>query len=518
MTAGAIALTRHARGRRSALLPRILAGVAATGLGAISATALAPLHLGLAGFIAFGGLFLLVERGTTRCGAAMLGWCFGFGAFLLGLSWVTEAFGVNADRFGALALPALLVLAGGLAVFPALAVGMARWLAGRRGGVVLALALAACWAAMEWLRGQVLTGFPWNVAGYAWGASEPALQLAALVGIHGLGLLALLAWLLPAAAWSEGRLWPALLASAIVAAPWGWGMVRLAAPLPADIPGIRLRLVQPDIAQDLKWAEAEREGILARLLALSSRPGDPTHIVWPESAVPYLVAEAPAIRAAMAAVVPPGGALLTGAVRRTRTADGRPALLNSLVVLDGSGEITGAYDKINLVPFGEYQPLRAIFAALPKLTVGEIDFIPGPPRQALAAAALPPAWPLICYEAIFPAPLPDRGGAPGWILNVTNDAWFGTSWGPYQHALAARLRGIELGLPLLRVANSGITMVTDARGQERVRLPLAVEGVVDTPLPAALPGRTVYARWGDMPFGITLLLLIGVIVAVRRRA
>jgi apolipoprotein N-acyltransferase len=497
---------------------RALAGIAAIGLGAVSATALAPLHAGLAGFIGFGGLFLLLERSRTRRGAAALGWCFGLGAFLLGLSWVTEAFSVDPERFGALALPALLALAGGLAVFPALAVAAARMLAGQRGGIALALALAACWATLEWLRGMVLTGFPWNIAGYAWGAAEPGLQLAALAGIHGLGLITLLAWVLPAAAWSERRVWPALLAAALVAMPWAWGTMQLAAALPPDVPGVRLRLVQPNIAQDLKWAEGERERILARLLALSTRPGDPTHVIWPESAVPYLIAEAAAVRAAMATAVPPGGTLLTGAVRRARTADGRPALLNSLVALDGAGEIVAAYDKINLVPFGEYQPLRAVFAALPKLTVGEIDFIPGSPRAALPVAGLPPAWPLICYEAIFPSSLADRGETPGWILNVTNDAWFGTSWGPYQHALAARVRGIELGLPLVRVANSGITMVTDARGQDRARLPLSVDGVIDTALPGALPGGTVYARWGDWPFGVALLLLAGIVLAMRRCA
>jgi apolipoprotein N-acyltransferase len=292
--------------------------------------------------------------------------------------------------------------------------------------------------------------------------------------------------------------------------------------MPADAPGIRLRLVQPNIPQDLKWAEGERERILGRLLALSAAPAAdgvaPTHIIWPESAVPYLLAESPAIRAAVARIIPPGGALLTGAVRRTIADDGGPALLNSLVALDDAGEITAAYDKIQLVPFGEYQPFRRLLADLPKLTVGTVDFIPGPPRQPMRVAGLPPLWPLICYEAIFPTTLPAQGPTPGWILTVTNDAWFGTSWGPYQHALAARLRAIELGLPLVRAANSGISLVTDAMGRERARLPMATEGVLDLPLPAPLAGGTLYARFGDLPFAIGVAALAGLALAAGRRA
>jgi len=435
---------------------------ASLGLGALSATALAPLHVAPAGLVAFGGLWLLLERTATLRGAFALGWLFGLGSFLLGLSWITEAFGVDAARFGA------------------------------------------------------------HIAGHAWGGSDAGLQAAALIGIHGLGLLAVLAAVLAAVALRQRRIWPAAIAVAVVAGPWAWGAARLADATPADVPGIRLRLVQPNIAQDLKWAEAERERILGRLLALSAAPAAdgaaPTHIVWPESAVPYLLAEAPAIRAAVARIIPPRGALLTGAVRRTVAPDGGPGLLNSLVALDESGEITAAYDKIQLVPFGEYQPFRGLLAGLPKLTVGTVDFIPGAPLEAMRVAGLPPLWPLICYEAIFPTTLPAQGPAPGWILTVTNDAWFGTSWGPYQHALAARLRAVELGLPLVRVANSGISLVTDAMGRERARLPLATEGVLDLPLPAALPGGTPYARHGDLPFALGIAVLAGLALAGRRRA
>jgi apolipoprotein N-acyltransferase len=465
---------------------------------------------------------MLLDRTPSRRGAFAIGWLFGLGSFLVGLSWITEAFSVDAARFGPFAIPALLALSAGLALFPAVSVAAARLIAGPAGGLTLAFALSAAWAAGEWLRGAVLTGFPWNIAGYAWGGSDAGLQAAALVGIHGLGLLAVLGSVLAAVALRQRRVGPAAAAALILALPWLWGAERMAGSVPTGTDGPRLRLVQPNIAQDLKWAEGERERILARLLALSAAAAAdgmaPTHIVWPESAVPFLLAEAPAIRAAIARIIPPGGALLTGAVRRTQTADGTPALLNSLLALDSTGEIVAAYDKVRLVPFGEYQPLRALFASLPKLTVGTTDFIPGPARQPMQVAGLPLFWPLICYEAIFPGPVPGETPAPSWILNVTNDAWFGTSWGPYQHALAARVRAVELGLPLVRVANSGITLVTDAMGREGARLPLATEGVLDVALPAALAGGTFYARHGDLPFGMGVAALAGLALVGRRRA
>ena len=505
-----------------ALWRGVTLGCAALGLGAISATALAPLHLAPSGVIAFGSLWMLLDRTPSLHGAFTIGWLFGVGSFLVGLSWITEAFSVDAARFGPFAIPALLALSAGLALFPAVSVAAARLIAGPSGGLTLAFALAAAWVAGEWLRGAVLTGFPWNIAGYAWGGSDAGLQAAALVGIHGLGLLAVLGSVLAAVALRQRRVGPAAAAALILALPWLWGADRMAGSVPTGTDGPRLRLVQPNIAQDLKWAEGERERILARLLALSAAPAAegmaPTHIVWPESAVPFLLAEAPAIRAAIARIIPPGGALLTGAVRRTRTEDGTPALLNSLLGLDGTGEIIAAYDKVWLVPFGEYQPLRALFASLPKLTVGTTDFIPGPARQPIQVAGLPLLWPLICYEAIFPGPLRGETPAPSWILNVTNDAWFGTSWGPYQHALAARVRAVELGVPLVRVANSGITLVTDAMGREGARLPLATEGVLDVALPVALAGGTFYARHGDLPFGIGVAALAGLALVGRRRA
>ncbi|MFK4046210.1 apolipoprotein N-acyltransferase [Roseomonas mucosa] len=497
---------------------------AALALGAASPLALAPLHLLPALFLAFGGLLLLLERTPTVRGALLLGWLFGLGSFAVGLSWITEAFAVDAERFGALALPALIGLSAVLALFPAAGVAAARAVmrgddAGR-GGAGLLAALAAGWTAAEWLRSVLLTGFPWNLVGTAWGFADAPLQAVSVIGPHGLGLLTVAVAAAPALALGERRWWPPLAASAAgVALLWGFGLLRLAAPLPPDLPGVRLRLVQPDVAQSLKWAPEERERILARLLAMTRAPAAagaaPTHVIWPETAVPYLVAEQSEVREAMAAALPPGAALLTGAVRRVPDGAGGLSLRNALLVLDGTGEVVSAYDKIRLVPFGEYVPLRRLLSAVPKLTVGSTDFAPGPPRRPLSVPGLPGAWPLICYEAVFPGALPE-GARPGWILTVTNDAWFGTSWGPYQHALAARLRAVELGLPLVRAANGGVSLVTDGYGRVRASLGLGTRGVLDAAFPAAVPGGTHYSWLGDLPFGVAVAMLL-VVSWFRRR-
>jgi apolipoprotein N-acyltransferase len=216
--------------------------------------------------------------------------------------------------------------------------------------------------------------------------------------------------------------------------------------------------------------------------------------------------------------VPPGGALVTGAVRRAPDFATQPAMRNSVLVLDETGTVVGdGYDKVRLVPFGEYVPLREWLPGVPKLTDGAVDFSPGPPPVALPVPGLPPALALICYEAIFPGRLPAAGPAPGWLLTVTNDAWFGTSAGPHQHALAARLRSVELGLPMVRVANGGISFVTDAFGRERARLPLGARGVLDSPLPAALQDGTPYGRFGDTPLLAALAVLLAGLVLTRGR-
>jgi apolipoprotein N-acyltransferase len=230
-------------------------------------------------------------------------------------------------------------------------------------------------------------------------------------------------------------------------------------------------------------------------------------VIWPETAVPFVVTDfndvGPALRERLADAVPPGGLLLTGAPRAERDAEGRLVLWNSLHALDRSGAIVATYDKFHLVPFGEYVPLRSILK-IAKVTVGNVDFSPGPGLRTLALPGLPDASPLICYEAIFPAQVVAPGTRPAWLLNITNDAWFGISSGPYQHFTAARFRAVEEGLPLVRAANNGISAVVDSYGRIEARLELGATGVVDAALPPALPS-TLYSRFGDGVLAVLIL-------------
>jgi len=236
----------------------------------------------------------------------------------------------------------------------------------------------------------------------------------------------------------------------------------------------------------------------------------PTHVIWAETAVPFFLANDPVRRAFLARAVPPGGLLIVGAPRTTPAPQEPFRVWNSLEAIDGTGRIVGTYDKVHLVPFGEYVPLRVLLP-FNKLTAGRTDFSAGDGRATLALAGLPPTSPLICYEVIFPGAVARRDDRPQWLLNLTNDGWFGRSSGPYQHLAAARLRTIEEGLPLVRVANGGVSAVIDAHGRTLARLGLGEAGVVDAPLPVAL-APPPYARFGDL-----LVLAVGGVAAALGR-
>ena len=281
---------------------------------------------------------------------------------------------------------------------------------------------------------------------------------------------------------------------------WGGGSLRLAAApaLGADVvDGVVLRLVQPSIDQASKWKTGLRRAHVARQMRLSAAPGarPVSHVIWAETAVPYLLAREPELRARIAGIIPEGGLLLTGAPR-AEAGGAEPRLWNSLHALDTEGEIVGTYDKAHLVPFGEYTPLRSLLG-LAKLTAGSTDFSPGPGRVTLQLPGLPAFSPLICYEAVFPGRVVASGARPQWILNITNDAWFGTSSGPYQHFASARTRAVEEGLPLVRVANNGISAVVDAYGRIVGRLGLNETGSLDAALPRPTKSILLYAKLGD---------------------
>jgi apolipoprotein N-acyltransferase len=289
------------------------------------------------------------------------------------------------------------------------------------------------------------------------------------------------------------------------------------------VSGVKLRIMQPNLQQDDKFNYAAKEQVMARYLRLSDRATGPrsggvhdvTHLIWPESAFPFFLTREPDALALIAGLLKPSTELIVGAVRAAPDA-ARTRAYNSVYVIDPDASIRGIYDKVHLVPFGEYLPFQEWMEKLGfvQLTKVHGGFIPGARRRAMEVPQAPAALPLICYEAIFPGDIAASDGRPGWIINLTNDGWFGNSTGPYQHLQQARLRAIEEGLPVVRAANTGISAVIDPSGRIVARLGLGIEGVLDATLPTALP-PTLYARLRDIP--VAILVAGALLFIIRRR-
>lgn len=468
-------------------------------------------------------LVWILDGAKRKRQAFFVGWFFAFGLYAASLYWISNALLVFSDRllwmvpFAALGLPA------GLAVFGGLAGLLARLAAP---GPARAVAFAAAWVLCEWLRGHVLTGFPWNLLGHAWTGTDAMSQAGAWTGVYGLSALAVASAVLPALSAAAGvrkpsvrrRMAAVALAAALPAAIAASGAFRLSrAPAIgiADTPGIGLRLVQANIPQQQKWKRDLRGPNFYRHLELSEkdRPDWITHLIWPETAAAFFLEEDGPARDVAAAVIPDGGHLITGAPRRQQDPF---TLHNSVVVLDQRGAVAATYDKAHLVPFGEYMPFRSVIG-IDKIAAGSVDYSPGPGLRTLDLPGLPSFSPLVCYEAIFPgAVVSGTEPRPDWLLNLTNDAWYGKTAGPHQHLTMARLRAVEEGLPLVRVTNTGITAAFDAYGRETGRIPLEQPGVLDIRLPRPLP-PTLYTRLGDAVFLVLLLWLAGMAIWLHRQ-
>ena len=509
-------------------------------LGAVASLSQAPYDWFFVLWLSFPGLVWLLDatvtdeaegKGRALRAAAAVGWWFGFGYFLAGLWWIGSAFLVEADAFAWMIPFAVLAMPAGLALFFAAAALLARffWME----GAIRVLVLGASLAGFEWLRGHVLTGFPWNAIGYGFAANTLMMQPAALIGVYGLGLVGFIVFASPAVLADTTSLRRRLTfvgaAGALFAGCLLYGAVRLAQDGPADVPDVRLRIVQPNIPQAEKWVPGNEKWIFERYLDLSAAPLGPedtrldgiTHVIWPESAFPFILTEQPRALAAIDALLPEGTVLITGAARAEPAVEPRPDhetdYYNSVYVIADDATIIEAYDKVHLVPFGEYLPLRGL---LTKLGVENLVRMPGGfsagyARRNLTAPGAPSFSPLVCYEAIFPLSVVSKGKRPEWLLNLTNDSWFGDTPGPHQHLRQTRLRAVEEGLPVVRDANTGISAVIDARGRVRGKLPLGHAGAFDSPLPAA-EGPTIYVRVGDWPLALSIMTIF-VLGGVRRR-
>lgn len=485
------------------------------GLGALTVLGLPPVDAWPIAFLTLPVLVWLLEAATTRKAAFGTGWWFLFGYFSVGWYWISNALLVFSASFAWMIPFALIGLPGAMAIYGGLALMVPHLLLGPGPGrrVARVLLTVAALAAADVLRGFLLTGFPWNAFGYLWSGTEPLSQGAAWIGLYGLGILVLLAGALPALAANGGRVAAVGLAAAaaIPAAVYAGGALRLAAApdlmvQQADptLPGVRM--VQSNIPQREKWRRELRERNLEMHLAdsISERPDWVRTILWPETAAAFLIEDSDDYRSAMARyAVPESGYLITGAPRRTSKPK---ALHNSVVVVDKQADIPASYDKSHLVPFGEYVPLGK-YMPFGKVASGALDYSPGPGPQTIRLPGLPAFSPLICYEVIFPGAVIDPTDRPEWLLNVTNDAWYGRTAGPHQHLQHARLRAVEEGLPLLRPANTGISVAFDGFGREIGRIPLETRGVLDLRLPPA-QSPTLFSR-----FGVSLPLVMLIIVA-----
>ncbi len=482
---------------------RVLTAIAMGGLASVSlppADALPFLWIALPVFI------WILEGTQSRKAAFWLGWCFGFGYLATSLYWLTFALFVAIDQYWWLVPFASNGLAAGLAFYWAAATWIAAVLVPRERPLARCLMLVAMWSLSEWLRGHLLTGFPWNLPGYAWAGYPWLIQNAAWIGVYGVTVLTLLP---PALASLTGsRAVSARIGS--LAALAGFGIVAAAAlagalryptaPTPT-VPGVRLRLVQPSIEQSLKWIEGRYEDNLRRHIRLSLEPAAimPNVIIWPEAAEPYPLDDHPQNAKAIAsATLRPGQLLITGIARDFFNTE-PPTFRDSIEVLNPAGKIIATFDKYHYVPFGEYMPLSRWLPIVKAVAAGDIEPTAGPGPVTMTLPGPPPVGMMICYEVIFPHAIVDEAKRPDWLLDVTNDGWFGLTAGPYQHFAMMRVRAVEEGLPLANAANDGISGVIDPYGRVVARLGLGDVGVVDSDLPKPLP-ETLYARIGDSAF------------------
>lgn len=498
-------------------------------LGVCATTTLPPVDLTPLLLVAFPGLLWLDEGSSGPWASFRLGYAFGFGFFVSGIYWIAGALLVDIASFWWLVPVAVAGLPAAFAFYAGLALLATNLVANhlRLPSAARVFAFAIAWTVAEWVRGHAFTGLPWNLIGYAWSGGFPGaivmLQSVAWIGIYGLSFLTVLAASLPAlfgtpslAPISLGRrLAPAIAAGLLILVPGLFGAIRLQT-TPTVETGVWLRIVQPSIPQTMKWEPAAAEKNFRLLLDLSGAPATRpiAAVVWPEAATPFLLGRDGSRRREIGAIASGRGYVITGAVRANPPPGPIIQIWNSLEVLNGDGDIVARYDKAHLVPFGEYVPFRDELP-LKKITPGTVDYSAGLGPRTIDLPGLPRFAPLICYEVVFPHAIVDEHDRPAWILNVTNDAWYGQSSGPYQHFAIARTRAAEEGLPLVRVANNGVSGVVDALGRVRARVDLDTVGYADLPLPAA-GEPTPYARGGDWIL-LALLILGAIPVAFRLR-
>ena len=490
--------------------------------GLVSATGFAPLNLWPVSLLCLALMMHLVHTAPDLKGALLRGYWFGVGHFVVGLNWIAGSFAYQDAMPVWLGWIAVVALALYIAVYPALAAGLA-WKHGRGHGTVFVLFFAAAWIVTEWLRATMFTGFAWNPLGVIWVGASGVTRLLGTYALSGFVVM------------SAGTLW--LLAKRNIkgaAVPAAFVVAGLLQSVPMLVPepdlSLRMaqqpliRVVQPNIGQQDKHVPAFDAINFRKLEAMTGAAGiSPRLIVWPEAAIPDYIQEEPWARARLATLLGPKDALLTGGVALEYNRAGKlVGARNSVFALLANGQITSRYDKSHLVPYGEYLPMPWLLRplGLARLVPGDLDFWPGPGPQTMTVNLNGKPVKIgiqICYEMIFSGRVTDRKNRPDFIFNPSNDAWFGTI-GPPQHLAQARLRAIEEGLPVVRATPTGISAVIDANGRIVTSLPLGTSGRIDAVVPQA-KAPTLFARFGNiLPLGFAALLIAYALLPVARRA
>jgi len=499
-----------------------LAFLAALVAGGVSAFAFQPVGWWPLMILAIAVLCELTARSGSRRQALLVGWGFGLGQFVIGLNWIATAFTYQAAMPAWLGWVAVALLSLYLAVYPMLATGLA-WRFGRENRLALVLALAGTWAVTEWLRATMFTGFAWNPIA-ATLVDTPELHSIRWIGTYGLSMLVIGAggalWLA-----SRRQLGPAAVIATALAVACFIPSAELA-PQGSPRP---IRVVQPNIGQDVKWDEDSAALAQVKLDRLTTiRDARDELIFWPEAAVtsplsdnrPPAAALVADERLAATRTIEGRDLLVTGGLA-LRSSDGRrpDAAANSVFVLAPGGRFVGRYDKAHLVPYGEYLPLRPLLSALglSRLAPGSVDFQPG---QGPGSLTLPEGWGKVgfqlCYEIIFSGEVVSRDNRPDFIFNPSNDAWFG-AWGPPQHLAQARLRAAEEGIPVIRSTPTGISAIIDAHGSIIDSIPWRKAGIIWSYLPSPAAQLTPFARLGNViPLSLGFLLLLSAIALDRR--
>lgn len=502
-------------------------------LGSISAAAFAPLYFFPLAIIAFSGLFLILKNDQTRKESFWIGWCFGFGQFVFGIYWICISLFVDIERFFWLLPFALFALPAYFAIYVGFATLATNFIS-RKFNLEdwrKILILAVFWTIGEMLRSVVFTGFPWNLLGYSFLFSLAISQIASIIGIYGLSLFAVISYTYPALFFrienkkikfgleKNSKLFVFFVASAIVAV-WLFGSIRFASFKEELHPNATFRLVQPSIKQEYKWNPRTKHESFLEHIKLSNQEGfeNVNYVIWSESAVPYSIDESSlGLLSEISLAAPQNGFVITGGIK-VKFKNGSRELeevWNSVFAINNTAQIVDNYDKSHLVPFGEYVPFSEYLPFVSKITDGSVNFSEGDGAKTIRLNDSSPSFsPLVCYEGIFSNNVINKKDPPQFLLNLTNDAWFGISSGPYQHFDMTRMRSIEYGMPLIRVANNGISGLTNPVGKIVASMPLNHKGIIDVKLMKNLP-ETFYAKYQNkVVFLIGFLLLI--IVFARR--